>query len=375
MSLLIQLHVRLGHMVIILLIRSHIYDLVGNPGILGIRLVNLAVRRLDKTVLVDSRVACQRVDQTDVRSLGGLNGAHSSVMGIMYISHLESRTVSGQTSGSQCRQTSLVGQLAQRVVLIHELGQLGGSEELLYRSGYRFDIDQSLGRDNLHILRGHTLPYHTLQSGETDAILVLQQLAHRADTAVAQMIDIIVVTDVIFQMHVIVNGRENIVPGNMLGNQVVDIPADRRLDILFRLVLLENLSQHRIVYQFRNAQRFGFTVHIVGNIHHHVGENLHVSGLRLNPHIGDCRVLDLIRQLTVHLRTGFRKDFSGGLIHHILGEDHAVDPIAQHQLLVEFITSHLCQIITPGIKEHGVDQALGALHRQRLAGTDLAVQF
>ena len=85
--------------------------------------------------------------------------------------------------------------------------------------------------------------------------------------------------------------------------------------------------------------------------------------------------MDLIRQLTVHLRTGFRKDFSGGLIHHILGEDHAVDPIAQHQLLVEFITSHLCQIITPGIKEHGVDQALGALHRQRLAGTDLAVQF
>ena len=99
------------------------------------------------------------------------------------------------------------------------------------------------------------LPHHTLQSGETDAVLVLQQLAHRADTAVAQMVDIIVVADAVLQMHVIVDGSKNIFLGNMLGNQVVDIPADRRLRYpLSSRLLLQNLSQHRIVYQFRNAQ-------------------------------------------------------------------------------------------------------------------------
>ena len=55
-------------------------------------------------------------------------------MGIVNVTYLESGTVSGQTTGSQRGQTSLMGQLAQRVILIHELGQLGRSEEFLNSS-------------------------------------------------------------------------------------------------------------------------------------------------------------------------------------------------------------------------------------------------
>ena len=37
-------------------------------------------------------------------------------------------------------------QLSKRVILIHELGQLGRSEELFDCSCNRFDIDQEIGR-------------------------------------------------------------------------------------------------------------------------------------------------------------------------------------------------------------------------------------
>ena len=84
-------------------------------------MIDLAVRSLNESVLVDSGIACQGVDQTDVRTFRRLDRTHSSIVGIVYVTHLESGTVSGQTSRSQGRQTSLVRQLTQRVVLIHEL--------------------------------------------------------------------------------------------------------------------------------------------------------------------------------------------------------------------------------------------------------------
>ena len=226
MSLRIQRLVRLCHMVVIFLVRCHVNNFIGYSRVFRIGLIDLAVRSLHKSVLVDPCVGGQGVDQTDVGTLRGLDGAHSSVMGVVYVADLESCTVSGQTARSQGGQTSLVGQLTQRVVLIHKLGQLGGSEELLHRSGHRLDIDQGLGRDTLQILGGHSLADHSLQSGQTDPVLVLQKLAHSTDTAVAQVVDVVVISKSILQMHIIVNGSKDIFLCNMLRNQVVDIPLD-----------------------------------------------------------------------------------------------------------------------------------------------------
>ena len=80
----------------------------------------------------------------------------------------------------------------------------GGSEELLHCRRHRLDIDQGLRRDTLLVLGCHTLTHDSLQSGQTDPVLVLEQLAHRADAAVAQMVDVIVISDAIFQMDIIV---------------------------------------------------------------------------------------------------------------------------------------------------------------------------
>ena len=94
MSFFIQLLIRLRYVVIVFLVRSHIFYLIGNPRVLRIRFIDLTIRCLHESILVDPCERSQGVDQTDVRSLRCLDGAHSSVMGIVYVSNLESGTVS-----------------------------------------------------------------------------------------------------------------------------------------------------------------------------------------------------------------------------------------------------------------------------------------
>ena len=94
MSFLVQRRIRLSHMVVIFFICCHVDNFVRYPRILRIALVDLAVRSLYEAVLVDPRITCKGVDQTDVRTFRRLNGAHSSIMRIMYVTHLESCTVS-----------------------------------------------------------------------------------------------------------------------------------------------------------------------------------------------------------------------------------------------------------------------------------------
>ena len=55
---------------------------------------------LDKAVLIYPCIGSQGVDQTDVRSLRRLNRAHTSIVRIVNVSHLESGTVSGKTARS-----------------------------------------------------------------------------------------------------------------------------------------------------------------------------------------------------------------------------------------------------------------------------------
>ncbi len=67
-----------------------------------------------------------------------------------------------------------------------------GAEELLDGGDHRADVDEGLrGVTTSEILQGHALADDALHAGEADAELVLQQLAHAAQAAVAQMVDVI----------------------------------------------------------------------------------------------------------------------------------------------------------------------------------------
>jgi len=89
-------------MVIILFISSHVYNFICNDRIHRVRLVNLTVWSLNKSIFIDSCVTCKRVDQTDVRTLRSLDRTHSSIMGVVNVTNLESGTVSGKSSRTKC---------------------------------------------------------------------------------------------------------------------------------------------------------------------------------------------------------------------------------------------------------------------------------
>ena len=232
MSFRIELLIRLSHMVIILFVRRHIDYFVCYDRIFRVRLVNLPVRSLDKSVFIDSGICRKGVDQTDIRTFRSLDRTHSSVVGIMNVADLKSGTVSGKTSRSECRQTSLVRQLTERIVLIHELGQLGGTEKFFHRSRHRLNIDQRLWRNSLQILGRHPLTDNSFQTGESDPVLVLQQLSNRPDTPVSKMVNIVVISKAVFQMHIVIDGREDVLLCNMLRNQLVKILSDGFLKLL-----------------------------------------------------------------------------------------------------------------------------------------------
>ena len=109
----------------------------------------------------------------------------------MDVSNFHARAVTGQAAGAQGRQAALVGQAGQRVVLVHELRELGGSEELLDRGHDGADVDQRLGRDRVRLLGGHALAHGALHAGEAGADLALDELADGADATVGEVVDVV----------------------------------------------------------------------------------------------------------------------------------------------------------------------------------------
>ena len=292
----------------------------------------------------------------------------------MDVTDLKSGPLSGQTAGAQGGKTPLVGQLCQRIVLIHELGQLGASEKLLYRRGHGLDIDQGLGGDAVHVLGRHPLPHHSLHTGQTDAVLILEQLAYGADPPVAQMINVVRSADLLFEMHIIVNRSKDIFSGDMLGHQFAHVPADGSFQLC--LILSEfrqDVLEHRIVYHLRDPCLFRFKVHITGQIHHHVGENLLVSLHALDPHKGDTCVLDLLRLFLVKDLSRLCQDLTRRHIHGVFCQSVACQAVLEGQFFIKFITAYLGQIISSRVKEHAVKQALGAVYGQGLARTYLLI--
>ena len=88
----------------------------------------LTIRGLDESEIVDLGIDTERGDQTDVRSFRSLDRTETTVVGIVYVTYLESGTVTTQTARTQGRHTTLVSDLGQRVLLIHELAQGVGTE-------------------------------------------------------------------------------------------------------------------------------------------------------------------------------------------------------------------------------------------------------
>src|SRR5579885_1324605 len=153
---------------------------------------HLAVRALDEAVFVDPRKAGKRGNQADVRTFRRLDRADAAVMRGMYVAHLESGALARQTARAQRRKTPLMRDLRQRVGLIHELRKLARSEELADRRHHRLGVHQVMRHSRGHFLvHRHLFLDGPLHAHQADAELVLQQFAHGAHAAVAQVIDVV----------------------------------------------------------------------------------------------------------------------------------------------------------------------------------------
>ena len=153
--------------------------------------VDAPERRLHEAELVDLGVGRQGADETDVGTLGSLDRADPAVMAVVNVTDVEPGTLAAQPAGAEGAQPALVRQLAERVGLVHELGQLAGPEELLDRGDDWSRVDQGGGGDGLRVGDGHPLFDDPLHPDEAHPKLVLEQLAHRPDTPVAEVVDVI----------------------------------------------------------------------------------------------------------------------------------------------------------------------------------------
>ena len=178
--------VRLGDVVLRLFHRREVDHLVGDLAVL-----HAAERRLDEAVLVHPREGRERVDQADIRAFRRLDRADAAVMGRVHVAHLEAGALAGQTARAERRKAALVGDLGERVGLVHELRQLRGAEELAHRRRRRLGVDQVLRHDRVDIDRRHALLDGALHAQQAEAVLVLHELADRAHAAVAEMVDVV----------------------------------------------------------------------------------------------------------------------------------------------------------------------------------------
>src|SRR3546814_589618 len=146
---------------------------------------------LDEAVLVDPGIGRERVDQADVRAFRRLDRADAAVVRRVHVAHLEAGALAGQAARPEGREAPLVGDLRQRVGLVHELRELRGAEELAHRGGRRLGVDEVVRHHRVDLDRGHALPDRTLHAQQAEAVLVLHQLADRAHPAVAEVVDVV----------------------------------------------------------------------------------------------------------------------------------------------------------------------------------------
>ena len=182
----VHLRVRLGDRVALFFHRREVFHLVGQLAVL-----HPAVRAFDEAVLVDAGVRGQRVDQADVRALRRFDRADAAVVRRVHVAHLEARALAGKTARPERRETTLVRDLGQRVGLVHELRELRGAEELAHGGHHRLRVDQVVRHDGVDIDRRHAFLDRALHADEADAERVLEQLAHRTDAAVAEVVDVV----------------------------------------------------------------------------------------------------------------------------------------------------------------------------------------
>ena len=260
-------------------------------------------------------------------------------MGVVYISNLEACTLTGQTARTKGRQTALMSQLSQWVVLIHELGQLGGTKEFLDSCHNRTNINQGR-RIGYILLHRHALLDYPLHTGKTNAELVLQQLAYRANTTVAQMVNIISLAYTMHQIQQIADGSKNVV----------------------------NSNGTLTIFQSWGTNHLERTTLIIAL-------NMKNDGIALTK---DCLLLlsgNIFQHICINQGISRNQNLTGFLIQQRLCQNLALNTALPAQLLGQLVTAYSCQIITLSIKEQAAEHLMSIVYVERLTRTNTTINL
>ena len=171
-------------------------DFVGDLAVL-----DAAVGAFNEAVFVDARVAGERGDESDVGSFRRLDRADAPVMARMHVAHFEAGALAGESAGAERRESALVGDLGERVGLVHELGELRRSEEFAQDRGDRLGVDEILGHDLVDFNGVHALAHGAFEPDESETELVLDEFAHRTDAPVAEVVDVVALALAVAQFN------------------------------------------------------------------------------------------------------------------------------------------------------------------------------
>ena len=335
-------------------------------------LVYYSVRSLDKSVVIYLGIGCEIGYKTDVGSFRSLYGAQTAVVAVMYISDLKVCSVSGQTAGAQSRHTAFVSQLGKGVGLIHELREGRGAEELLDDSRHGSCVDERLRCDCGYVVSCHSLTDYALHTGKAHSELILKELADRTQTAVAQMVDIVLLADTHGEVVYIVDCCENIVGNYVLGNEFFGVGFDG-FQKLVAAVLLHELGEHTESYLLVYSQSALIAGHEVGKLDHAVGEYNNFFSVDIEYCSVYADLFKLLSLLSCENIAGRSENFTCSRIDNGLSQLFAAETLPDGQLLVELVSSDHGEVISLGIKEKSVYKALRAVECRRLSGTELFV--
>ena len=130
---------------------------------------HFTIRGLEETVFVRLCIDGQGVDQTDVWTFRRFDWTYATVVSRVYVSNFKACAFTGQTAWAECGDTTFVCDLRQRVVLVHELRQLAGTEELFHCRRNRLGVDHILRHQGIQIAQRQTLFHRTLYTYQANA--------------------------------------------------------------------------------------------------------------------------------------------------------------------------------------------------------------
>ena len=349
-------------------------------------LVYLAVRSFDKTVFVDSRISSERGDKTDVLTFRSLDRTHTTVVSMVYVTDFEGSSFPVKTAGTECGKFTLVGKLRDRVVVVHKLRQLRGTEEFLDCRRNGFDIYEGLSLEVALVLHdSHLFLDTSVETGKTYSELILEQLAYRADSSVGKVVDIVLFAETGRKTYVVANGRYDIVDSDVLDNEAVSV--DGLLNSFFKLfesrIFFHHLLEDGIIYSLFDAELLGVAVYVTRPLARSLVESSEVNGVVADylefavflsdENFVDTRVLNLHSGSFVHYFARTCKNFACLLVYDVSRESLSRNSRSKAEFFVELVSADAHKVVLVLVEENSVYKLGDTLGRRNFTGTQTLV--